>query len=227
MSCEENFKSSMNVITNSLFRTFFCQNDKDGLEYRNFYTQLYKLVSTRVMYAKYRTRFYSLMTKCLVLNSMLPAHLVAAFMKRLCRCALTGPPSSALFVLALVSNLLKKHPECNCMIQRKKGTEMEDSFVADEDDPVKCRALQSSLWELCIFENHYYPAVATLAKSIGRVEEDKTPLYNIEDFTYHTYASLFDQERKRKTKTALTFKKPSSLFTDDDIFFDSIHIRKD
>mmetsp|Transcript_25900 Transcript_25900/g.56769 ORF Transcript_25900/g.56769 Transcript_25900/m.56769 type:complete len:622 (+) Transcript_25900:159-2024(+) len=204
---------------------------KYGLEYENFYTQLYKLVSPRVMYSKYRARFYSLVTKCLVLNAMLPAHLIAAFIKRLCRCALSGPPSSALFVLALVSNLLKKHPECNCLVQRRssKGEEgststellLEDCFVADADDPVECRALQSSLWELAVLERHYYPAVATLAKSIGRAEEDKAPLYNIEDeFANHTYASLFDQEKKKKqTKTALTFKKPSSLFADDDIFF--------
>ena len=209
-------------MTNDWLCIYSDGNKKDGLEYKNFYAQLYKLVSTRVMYAKYRARFYSLMTKCLVLNAMLPAHLVAAFVKRLCRCALTSPPSSALFVLALVSNLLKKHPECNCLIQRKEGAEMEDSFVADEDNPVKCRALQSSLWELVVLEKHYYPAVATLAKSIGRVEEDKAPLYNVEEFTNHTYASLFDQEKKKKTKTTLTFKKPASLFTADDIMFDSI-----
>lgn len=181
-------------------------------------------MSTRVMYAKYRARFYSLMTKCLVLNAMLPAHLVAAFIKRLCRCALSGPPSSALFVLALVSNLLKKHPECNCLIQRQEGKDMEDSFVADEDDPVACRALQSSLWELAVFERHFCPAVATLAKSIGRAEEDKAPLYDIEEFANHTYASLFGQEKKKKTQTALTFKKPSTLFTDDDIFSGNVQI---
>lgn len=101
---------------------------------------------------------------------------------------------------------------------------MEDGFVAEEDDPVKCRALQSSLWELAVFERHYYPAVATLAKSIGRLEEDKAPMYNIEEFANHTYASLFEQEKKKKTKTALTFKKPSVLFTDDDIFSGCVQI---
>mmetsp|Transcript_61462 Transcript_61462/g.69648 ORF Transcript_61462/g.69648 Transcript_61462/m.69648 type:complete len:604 (-) Transcript_61462:83-1894(-) len=197
---------------------------KYGLEYSNFYAQLYKLVSARVMYAKYRARFFSLMTKCLVLNAMLPAHLVAAFIKRLCRCALSGPPSGALFVLALVSNLLKKHPECSCLVQRKGDKEREDSFLADEDDPVECRALQSSLWELAVLERHYYPAVATLAKSIGRAEEDKAPLYNVEEFAAHTYGSLFDQEKKKKNKTALAFKKPTSLFTEDDIFSGCIQI---
>lgn len=197
---------------------FASSKTSDGLEYENFYTQLYRLVSSKAMYAKYRARFYDLLSKCLTLNAMLPAHLIAAFIKRLCRCALSGPPSSALFVLALVSNLLKKHPECNSLVQRKEGTEMDDCFDAEQDDPVECRALQSSLWELTVFERHYHPVIATLAKSIGRAEEDKAPLYNVAEFSNHTYASLFDQEKKKKTKTALTFKKPASLFTDDDIF---------
>jgi U3 small nucleolar RNA-associated protein 19 len=191
---------------------------KYGLEYPNFYKQLYKLVSSKVLYAKYRTRFFSLLTKCLTRNEMLPAHLVAAFVKRLCRCALSGPVSGVLFVLALVSNLMRKHPECSCLVQRKGGSDMEDLFLPEEDDPVECRALQSSLWELAVLEKHYYPAVATLAKSIGRPEEDKAPLHIMDDFISHTYSSLFSQEKKKKTKTALTFQEPKSLFNGDDIF---------
>lgn len=194
-----------------------------GLEYPNFYKQLYRLVSSRVLYAKYRTRFFSLLNKCLARNEMLPAHIVAAFLKRLCRVALSGPPPGALFVLALVSNLLRKHPECNCLIQRN-GTEMEDPFLPEQDDPVECRALQSSLWELAVFERHYFPAVATIAKSIGTQEEAKAPLYVVEDFASHTFTSLFEQEKKTKTKTALTFKEPVSLFTQDDVFSDFFQI---
>ena len=180
-----------------------------GLEYPNFYAQLYKLISPRVFYVKYRTRFFTLLTKCLLRNEMLPAHIVAAFLKRLNRCILSGPTSGALFVLALTSNLLRKHPECHCLIQRnnsnnKTGDEetmMEDMFLPDVNDPVECRALQSSLWELVVLEKHYYPAVSTLAKSIGREEETKIPLYNvIDDFTGHTYISLFEQEKKKSRK---------------------------
>mmetsp|Transcript_9858 Transcript_9858/g.17440 ORF Transcript_9858/g.17440 Transcript_9858/m.17440 type:complete len:105 (+) Transcript_9858:2-316(+) len=101
---------------------------------------------------------------------------------------------------------------------------MEDLFAAEEDDPVECRALQSSLWELAVYERHYYPAVATLAKSIGREEEAKAPPHIIDDFAGHTYASLFSQEKKKKTKTALTFKEPASLFTEDDIFSGCLEI---
>ena len=39
---------------------------------------------------------------------MLPAYVVAAFCKKLLRLGLAGPPSGALFVLALVSNLIRK-----------------------------------------------------------------------------------------------------------------------
>jgi U3 small nucleolar RNA-associated protein 19 len=200
---------------------------KYELEYPNFYKQLYKLLSPRVLYTKYRTRFFSLLTKCLTRNEMLPAHLVAAFVKRLCRCALSGPVSSILFVLALVSNLLRKHPECSCLVQRQGSSEMEDLFLPDQDDPVECHALQSSLWELAVLEKHYYPAVATLAKSIGRAEEDKAPLHNImDDFASHTYSSLFSQEKKKKNKTALTFQEPKSLFTEDDVFAGSLQFEK-
>ncbi|KAG7352518.1 CBF/Mak21 family-domain containing protein [Nitzschia inconspicua] len=199
---------------------------KYDLEYPNFYKQLYKLISSKVLYAKYRTRFFSLLTKCLTRNEMLPAHLVAAFVKRLCRCALCGPVSSVLFVLALVSNLLRKHPECSCLVHRQGSSEMEDLFLPEEDDPVECRALQSSLWELAVLEKHYYPAVGTLAKSIGRPEEDNAPLHVMDDFVSHTYGSLFSQEKKKKTKTALAFQKPESLFTTEDIFAGCLDIAR-
>jgi U3 small nucleolar RNA-associated protein 19 len=188
------------------------------LEYTDFYKQLYRLISPRVLHVKYRAKFMALLTNCLTRNEMLPAHLVAAFSKRLARCSLSSPPAGILSVLALVSNLLRKHPECASLIHRSRGTEMEDCFLPLEDDPEKSRALQSSLWELAVLERHYYPAVATLAKSIGLAEEAKAPIHDMIDFSTHTYKSLFDQERKKKAKTSLTFKEPASLFTEHDMF---------
>jgi U3 small nucleolar RNA-associated protein 19 len=193
-----------------------------GLEYPDFYSQLYRLISPRVMYAKYRERFFSLLTKCLTRNEMLPAHLVAAFAKRLCRSALSAPPSGALFVLALVSNLLRKHSECISLIHRGEGKEIEDLFLATENDPTAAKGLRSSLWELMALERHYHPAVCTVAKSIGSTQEFKSPLHDMDEFSSYTYKSLFDMERKKKTKTALTFTEPPTLFTKDDVFSNSI-----
>jgi U3 small nucleolar RNA-associated protein 19 len=228
------------------------------LEYPNFYKQLYKLVTAKVMHVKYRARFFDLLNRCLVRNEMLPAHVVAAFIKRLCRCAISSPPPAILFVLALVSNLIRKHPECSCLIHRRNKKaqssevlEIVDGYDAEQDDPVKSGALQSSLWELSALERHYYPAVATMAKSVGTTEEIDAPAYNVmADFVQHTYSSLFDQERKRYhhqpqqqnndkssaaddmynakkrkiTKTALVFKEPTSLFTDSDVFADFLSL---
>lgn len=197
---------------------------ENGLEYPDFYKQLYRLISPRALYAKYRTRFFSLLTKCLMRNEMLPAHLVAAFCKRLCRSAMSAPPPGILFVLALVSNLLRKHPECACLVHRKGNDDNEegkmmDQFLPLEHDPTKARALQSSLWELEALGRHYYEPVATLAQSIGTQAEAKAPLHIMEEFSEHTYKSLFDQERKKKPKkTALTFREPEALFPKDSLF---------
>lgn len=191
-----------------------------GLEYPSFYKSLYNLINSRVFHVKYRTKFFKLLVKCLTVNQMLPAYLVAAFCKRLCRCAINAPPSGALFVLALVSNLLRKHPECSCLIHREEG-EMEELFLPDEEDPANCNAIMSSLWELNAFEHHYYPAVSSMAKSCG-MEDDQTPYHNLDNFLVHTYKSLFELERKRGGKklknVPLTFQPPSGLFSKDDIF---------
>ena len=124
-----------------------------GLEYPNFYASLYRLITPSVFYAKYRTRFFKLLVTCVSGSQMLPAYLIAAMCKRLCRCALSAPPSGALFVLALVSNLLRRHKTCACIIHRggdggrtTVGTEggagvgpVQDLFDADTHDPLQSR----------------------------------------------------------------------------------------
>ena len=113
------------------------------LEYPQFYNSLYQLLHPRILYTKHRTRFLRLLSKSLSSNSMLPAYVVASFCKRLCRLALSGPPSGGLFVLALVSNLLMKHGECACLIHRRGQDEdgglIEDVFAEDVNDLIKTR----------------------------------------------------------------------------------------
>jgi len=186
-----------------------------NLDYPAFYSVLYSLIQPSLLYVKYRTRFFELLTKCLIHNQMLPSHIVAAFCKRLLRISLSAPPPSILFCLALTGNLLRKHPECACLIHR--DTALEDAFDAETNDPTKSRALESSLWELNALAHHYYPAVTTLAKSIG-TETVTTPMHDLPDFLAHTYKSLFDQERKQsRKKVALTFHEPVALFGEQDV----------
>jgi U3 small nucleolar RNA-associated protein 19 len=196
-----------------------------GLEYPKFYTSLYQLMEPSIFYAKFRTRFLQLLTKCLYSNPMLPAYVVAAFMKRLCQCALSAPPAGCLYIIALVSNLLRKHPECACLIHRGKvnGTSetliQDDPFDSKAQDPVESRAIESSLWELVVLEKHYYHAVATMAKVCG-TEGDNTLMYDMDDFVQHSYKNLFEQEKSRvgKRSAPLAFKEPHGLFQQGDIF---------
>ena len=232
--------TSTNSLTSilSLHGLFILMLDHQ-LEYPQYYNSLYKLLHPRILYTKYRTRFLRLLCKSLLSNSMLPAYVVASFCKKLCRLGLNGPPSGSLFVLALVSNLLRKHGECGCLIHRK-GKNEDDGLITDvfienvDDDLIHTRALESSLWELTALEKHYHPAVSTLAKSVGMEDDKTTPMYDMEDFIVHTYKSLFEQEKKRLggsggsgggkkrggSKVSLTFVKPEGLFKDDDVFGD-------
>mmetsp|Transcript_22472 Transcript_22472/g.34467 ORF Transcript_22472/g.34467 Transcript_22472/m.34467 type:complete len:615 (+) Transcript_22472:31-1875(+) len=205
-----------------------------NLEYPKFYSSLYALIKPAAFYARYRTRFLRLLNSCLMSSYMLPGHIVAAFCKRLCRTALIGiPPSGVLFVLSLVSNLVRKHPVCRCLVYRKAGDEsdvMDDVFDAGCDDPEECRALESSLWELSALEKHYHPSVSSLAKTCGK-EDNKSPLYDLNEFVSLTYKSLFDQELNEKKLakkgasskvTPLAFHEPKGLFPEDDIFSEII-----
>ena len=90
---------------------------KHSLEYPNFFPKLYSVCDITAVTARYRTRFFSLIS--LVLSgSYLPSYLVAAFAKRLCRLSLLAPPPAATFVLALVFNLIRKHPMISSLVNR-------------------------------------------------------------------------------------------------------------
>lgn len=49
-------------------------------------------------------------------SPLLPAYLAAAFAKKLSRLSLSVPPSGALVIIALIHNLLRRHPSINCLV---------------------------------------------------------------------------------------------------------------
>ncbi|KAF9149511.1 hypothetical protein BGX20_005965 [Mortierella sp. AD010] len=102
------------------------------------------------------------------------------------------------------------------LIHGKADGEKNDLYDHTEDDPMKCHALQSSLWELQTLQNHFAPNVSTLAKIFN--EQFTKPSYNLEDFLDHTYATMFKNEitKKRKGDAALAVEPPKGLFVMDD-----------
>jgi len=128
----------------------------------------------------------------------LPAALVASFVKRLARLSLSAPPSSAVMTIPFIYNMLKRHPSCMGMLHRPtaviapSGDEDDDSnadpFDADEKDPLKTGALDSSLWELKGLQKHYLSHVSTMGKIFEEVFTK--PEFNLDDFLDHTYATV-------------------------------------
>ncbi|KAF9148329.1 hypothetical protein BG015_009935 [Linnemannia schmuckeri] len=182
-----------------------------NLDYPDFFQKLYMLFDRNLMHVKYRARFFS-QVDIFLSSPLLPAQLVAAFIKRMSRLGLSSPPASIVIIIPLIYNLLKRHPTCMQLIHGKADSEKNDSYDALQDDPMKSNALQSSLWELQTLQNHVAPNVATLAKIFN--EQFTKPSYNLEDFLDHTYATMFQNEitKKRKGEAAIAVDAPKGLF---------------
>ncbi|KAJ2900858.1 Maturation and nuclear export of 40S ribosomal subunits interacting protein [Coemansia aciculifera] len=194
----------------------FTLMDQYNLNYPQFYTKLYALLDRNLLHVKYRARFFRLLAVFLG-SSHLPAYLVAAFIKRLARLAVSATPAGAVTVIPVIYNLLKAHPSCMVLLHRVEEEEgegegeREDPYLAEEADPALCNAMASSLWELQALQQHYYPNIATLANIFG--EPFHKPAFSLEDFLDHTYATFFDGDTARTPKkaAALAVQPPVSL----------------
>lgn len=179
-----------------------------NLEYPDFYSKLYSLLTPELLYTKYRSRFFRLCDLFLS-STHLSANLVASFIKKLARISLAASASGVVIIIPFIYNLLKRHPTCMIMLH-KEDTESgyQDPFNSEEKNPLHTEAIKSSLWELDTLMTHYHPNVATLAKIFG--EPFRKPSYNMEDFLDWSYNSLLQSEYDRKFKdknSALEFEE--------------------
>lgn len=192
---------------------------KYNLEYPNFYSKLYQLLTPELLHVKYRSRFFRLLDTFLS-STHLSAQLVSSFIKRLARLSISAPPGAIVSIVPFVYNLIRKHPTCmillhdpeyiNCDSSKKQ--EYKDPFNNEETNPELTNAISSSLWELESLMNHYHPNVATLVKIFKQPFQKLS--YNIEDFLDWSYDSLLQAEANRRLKIqpALEFEQFDSLF---------------
>ncbi|KAG0454059.1 hypothetical protein HPP92_025363 [Vanilla planifolia] len=183
------------VISVMALSGLFILMTRHGLEYPRFYEKLYALLKPSIFMAKHRAVFFELLDSCLK-SSYLPAYLAAAYAKKLSRLALSVPPSGDLVIIALINNLLRRHPSINFLIHQQVGdvvngdssVEVDEStenskgshadlvvnnvkhgldlFVYTESDPLKSNAMRSSLWEIDTLRHHYCPAVSRFVASL-------------------------------------------------------------
>ncbi|KAL5017194.1 hypothetical protein ScPMuIL_006783 [Solemya velum] len=187
--------------------------NKYNLNYPDFYGKLYALFEPNVFHVKYKARFFFLADLFLT-STHLPAYLVAAFVKRLARIVLTAPPTGQMLAIPFIYNLIYRHPSCKVLLHRPDGPKdiEEDVYRMDEPDPVKCCALESSLWEIKTLQNHYHPDVSAAAQKIEHPLQEREE--ELKDLLELTGDNLFEKEMKKKMKTVpMTFDPPKGLFT--------------
>ncbi|KAI0788858.1 CBF/Mak21 family-domain-containing protein [Abortiporus biennis] len=170
-----------------------------NLDYPSFFTRLYAFLDRDVLHLKHRARFFRL-TETFLSSTLLPAALLASFVKRLARLSLSAPPAAIVMLIPFTYNLLKRHPALMVMIHRADEVSEEeiDPFNASEANPNITRAIDSSLWELYTHKQHYHSAISTLARIFE--EAFTKPNYALEDFLDHTYSTLYETEAKRRIK---------------------------
>eukprot|EP00794_Sanderia_malayensis_P008231 gene8231-9113_t len=190
-----------------------------NLDYPDFFKKLYHLINPETFELAYRERFFVL-TDLFLTSTNLPAYVVAAFVKRFARLSLTASPDSIKIILALIENLMKRHPSCKLLIHRKQKStedsatdEQPDPYKHDEVDPAKCNAINSSLWELKTLEQHYHPdiqeAVKVFQRPFNKDERD------IAELLQQNYGSIFAEDFHnfdKEDEIPLAFKAQSLLF---------------
>ena len=98
-------------------QSLFVLMTRHGLEFPRFYSAVYALLTPSAVAAKHRGRLFKLLDLFLS-STALPAYLVAAFVKRTARLALTSPTPFALFALPLIYNCVKRHPAITPLLHR-------------------------------------------------------------------------------------------------------------
>ncbi|KAL9005784.1 MAG: hypothetical protein Q9188_001450 [Gyalolechia gomerana] len=201
----DSFNAGGSTSLAALSGLFHLMQEKN-LDYPQFYPKLYSLLTPDILHSKHRSRFFRLLATFLS-STHLPAALVASFIKKLSRLALSAPPSGIVVVVPWIYNLLRNHPSCTFMIHRQleysaaaTGKGMDDPFDMEEPDPVDTDAIESSLWEIQSLQAHYHPNVATIAKIIS--EQFTKQAYNLEDFLDHSYSTMLRAELSKEIKKA-------------------------
>lgn len=187
-----------------------------NLEYNDFYTKLYSLITTNLLYSRYRSRFFRLLDLFLS-STHLSGNLLASFIKKFSRLSLEANSPSIVIIIPFIYNLMKRHPTCMIMLHNNEDyDEYNDVYNFEEKDPMKTGAMKSSLWELETLMSHYHPNISTLARIFG--EPFRKHLYNMEDFLDWSYQSLLDSEKTRRYKVmaALEFEKFDKVFGQSD-----------
>lgn len=188
-----------------------------SLSLPTLYTTLYTLLTPALLHSPHRS--HSLRLIYLFLSSeKLSLSIVAAFVKRLARCALRGPPGGIITVVVMTYNLLKKHKEAMALLHRDYEDGNADATFVDPYDsdlqtpPSSSHALESCLYEFVTLgaqpsnpteaalqqreiESHYHAPTSTIVRMLAQPFTKES--YDVEEFLDHSYSTLLATEFRR------------------------------
>ncbi|KAG5491523.1 hypothetical protein JIQ42_01426 [Leishmania sp. Namibia] len=177
-----------------------------GLEYPNYYEQLYSLLTPDVFASRHRYELFRLLDLSMT-SLRVPSYIAASVIKRVAQVSLMAPAPTLYFTLPFLRKVLQSHPNCLALIHRSSREAVIPDDMADQDadtvtaqsvkaqairdtaalfdgrDPFddhaklpETHALNSTLWELTALERHFMPVVPLMVSAFSSTAEDKTPL---------------------------------------------------
>lgn len=186
-----------------------------SLSLPSLYSTLYTLLTPSLLHSPHRS--HSLRLIALFLSSeKLPLTIILAFVKRLSRCALRGPPGGIIPVTVMCYNLLKRHKEGMVVLHREAGDEQQgwiDPYLSSLSlPPAETNALRTCLFEfvslgatnpnsssldewataLRPMESHYHAPTSTIVRILAQPFTKES--YDLEEFLDHGYSSLIATE---------------------------------
>lgn len=188
---------------------------RHNLDYPSFFPKLYSLLDSNILHCRYRKRFCKLFGVFMTSTHM-PAYLVAAFVKRIARLSLDVSPAIITWVIPFIYNMFKAHPAIRVLIHRQAAGEeskLSDPFVMEELDPSKCKAIDSSIWEIHALTRHYWTGAVKQSRIF--TERLTKPPFDLNQFLDGpTYDSLIQEELSHKWSKVppLNISIPNRLF---------------
>lgn len=147
------------------------------------FDEIYPLLDYNLLGRTYKSRIFFYLNTCLS-SIKVPAHVIAAYIKKLSRLTLKAKPRTLVTILRLVGNLFVRHPTLLFLRDKvdDKAREAEvktntctlqdwldnDPFNFDQIDLKASRAMESCIWEMMPLRFHTCSRVSEAAAYLGQ-----------------------------------------------------------
>lgn len=149
------------LALNGMFILCTRHNLESKLYYNKLYTLLKKLLSNGKPLKKNFLRLIELSLS----SHLLPASLVASFLRLFLKESIRASTHQTLWSLALALKCLKIHPVLSKMLHNDSQT---DTFNLESNDPLHTNAIENSFWELQILNSHWNPQIKQILKEFEK-----------------------------------------------------------